>query len=176
MFVHSPQVTEIGGFGYGDAGAALVATEPLIRSRWAWATTTHSGMRELEAAGWTSLGHRYNQYHGPNFVRMWCKDFGPAQPGAVKKGQYGAYCVSQKTGPWGAYSCGVWFDQTPFGESKILSSPWLGLWELPSPPDDAQRKALLANEWKELCPTLWHNCQPLSDKNKRGSLEQMGRR
>lgn len=178
MYTHAPDLTEIGGL-YDCTPGVLRATEAAIKTPWAIATSVpgqEKAEKVLRTHGWMDLGHKYNQYHGPNFITLWAKEFEHPPLAEKTDGDTGRRCGwTGYNPPNGAYSCGLWVGAHPFDRAKTLAATkWLAVWSIPKLTVE-QRKELAKTEFKLLGDTkagsIWHTAQPHSDKNKFGAKD-----
>jgi hypothetical protein len=179
-YVHAPDLTEVGNFSnlIDKADPFLRESEKRIETQFAFATTVPrqiSAVNVLREAGWRDLGHRYNQFHGPNFITLWFKEFAdrvkPAQPADYLEGWMGA------VPPRGAFSCGIWVEAKPFGWSeKYLQTKYLSVWRQPNWEGTEEQKylrgvALRENGWQlmghsKLGGSIWHTAEPHTSENR----------
>jgi hypothetical protein len=177
MFVHSPDLTEVGSFYvYGDTDfdKQLASLEAKIPTRYAVGTTVpdqRTASMQLEVAGWTRLGHRYNQYHGPNFITLWAKEFPGRGPTSKLDPLNGdgvttGFFFDRDAPPWSYYCCGLWLSARPFGGARFIRTKFLAAWVPPEPFNKAQAVLVKRQGWKLFGERLWHNAEPLSSRNK----------
>jgi hypothetical protein len=174
-YIHALDLTEVGNFSnlIDKADPFLRESEKLIETQFAFATTVpRQKVAEavLREAGWRDLGHRYNQFHGPNFITLWFKEFAdrvkPAQPADYLEGWMGA------VPPRGAFSCGIWVEAKPFGWSeKYLQTKYLSVWRLPQQSTREEGTLMMENGWHLLNTTrlggqIWHTAEPHSQENR----------
>ena len=182
IYVHNPDVSEIGGFylrGGESYATALKATEKKIVTRWAWATTVPgqaAAETALRNASWLDLGHRYNQYHGPNFITLWAKEFPKNNPPAKKRrGQCGSWLGSDLLPPNGAYSCGVFYSSAKFPAAAVLNTKWLAVWRIEGELAKEQCAKLKAEGWQKFgetdSATLWHTAESHSVRDSHGARQ-----
>lgn len=171
LFVHTPELTEVGHFGYDDLlGGALREIEARIASEHAIATTIplqSLAEASLAEGGWQVVGHRYNQFHGPNFIKLWYKHFGRtgAVPTAVHPGEAYMY---QDGPPWSHFCCGLWIRHHAWNavHPQYKATKWLAVWQLVATPEQAAE--LRASGWRQLGANLWHTAEPLENRETYG--------
>lgn len=172
LYVHSNTLTEYGGLWQCTA-SQLAKEEAQIKTPLAFATSVpgqEAAEKVLKAAGWTDQGHRYNQYHGPNFITLWTKEF-PKQTGDEAKPRtgagYGYGMDCDTTPPHANMCCGLWVRQLKPLTKPEYETPWLALWHLPKAPGKVLAAKLEKLGWKPVAAKLgwWTNADPHDVKN-----------
>jgi hypothetical protein len=172
-FVHAPDLTEVGCFYLDSSLRGLQDTEKILQTQFAFATTTPSqaaAEKTLRDGGWRDLGHRYNQFHGPNFITLWFKEF-PANTSAAKPQDPRTGDVYEG-GPKGIFSCGIWVEAQPFGFSEAyLKTKYLAVWRMDNAGIGDHSTTLAAQGWQcvgcsHLGGSIWHTAEPHSIRDK----------
>lgn len=183
IYVHAPDVSEVGGFYMADISAALKELATRIKTQFAFATTVSAqkpAEDALRADGWVDLGHRYNQLHAPNFITLWSREY-PANktaqtPMTTRVGWTHGGGWNPQAPPYGAYSCGIWFASPNFadpGSDNLLTTKWLAVWRLPNKLLRHNAGELERNGWKhvgdsEIGGSIWHTAEPHDVLNRYG--------
>lgn len=179
MFVHAPDLTEVGQFYYARDKGDLLETEAALQTQFAFATTIPGqapAEKMLRDCGWRDMGHRYNQFHGPNFITLWFKEFPKNTKPAKAQNPVGMGYVYEG-GPKGIYSCGIWVENIPdrvlkTGEclypEAYLKTKFLAIMRAPGAFDE---DTLAENGWHRvgtsaLGGVIWHTAEPHDVRDK----------
>lgn len=166
LYRHDDQLSELGDFSCISIGD-LIQAQGRICTPWCIGTTVpgqERAERFLRAFGWTDLGHRYNQLHGPNFITLWAKRFKPRMAPHDYCDKH-FFLSRHNAPPNSAYCCGLWVALEP--DAKMADTKWLALMRSPEQP---------GADWHRIGTSdFWHTAEPHDIRNDYGAREREAR-
>ncbi len=187
-YVHTEDLAEIGGFGNGYYDLAdITATEVGAKTEFQFAhlaiPSQEKSQEQLESLGWTKLGLRFNQFHGPRYIHVYWKhrrEFAGSE--AIVSNHYKGhpnwhsynghsydpkYKAPIRVG-YSQFGCGFHLVKAATAETlteHVLTTNWASIVQLADGDDKSAMNLLVKSGWKFIPESrrYWHKL--LSEKD-----------